>query len=144
MRPEEFKHLVQEAQKIAIAGTHQVLGDNYGIKNFFLPIFFNLMNHDTQHTAAFGSISTLLNLVTITGVSTLFQLPSKMSALFSDLNEASTDAEKESVKQKIIVLMRNACIYSVIVMPPLILPLYFSENLLTNIFGINEEIATIA
>lgn len=141
MRPEEKKFLIEEAKKIALAGAHQVVGDSYGVKHFILPVFLIVMNNDTKHTAAYGSLITLLNVVTITGISTIFQVPSKMASLFSDFNSAP-DGQKDEVRQKIISLLRNSCLYSTAVIP-LGLPLYFSENILT-LLGQPKEVAAIA
>lgn len=143
MRIEEKKHLVQQIKKIVFSGTHQVLGDTYGVKTLVLPSLLNLINHDTEHNAAYGSAFTLLDLVAITGVSATFQMPSRMSVLLSRLRTTQDEAEKESIKKQIITLLHNAFVYDVAI-SSLMLPLIFSKSLLVGVFGQNEQVAEIA
>lgn len=138
--------LKRKAREIVTAGVHQVLGDNYGIKNFFLPIFLTLINNDTFHTAGYGPLTTLLNFVAISGYSTLFQLPSKIGDCYSVItSETAPDSEKEKAAEEVRTLLRAAFIYSVTIAIPLSPPLIFCKRLLiTPVIGYSNEIASIS
>lgn len=117
----------------------------FGIEVALLVFFLSRLNSDNQHTASITLTTTMLNAVNIIGISPLLALSMVAGKQVGELKEAEARGEDEAelqVRRDAIARVNHHGLLIALCMTPfVILPLVFSESILTNVFRQDAAIA---
>lgn len=124
------------------------LSFTFSIEMFLIALMINMSSDDDDEVASATLIVTIINTLVIMGMSPLFAMNITASKKIGELQKAEEDRvdedELKQMREYIAGVNRNGNYIAAGITPPIMAGLIFSKPLLTEVFGQNEHVASLA
>lgn len=133
------------ARRVLNLALPMALSYTFSIEMWLMVLFLSRLNADKKDTASITLITTMINALVVIGISPLFAMSIIAGKKSGELKNAQDRNEDEGIQEElkddIARVNHHGLIIAAAMTPFVMLPLIFSDSILTNVFKQNPDVA---